>query len=314
MMLPIHEVPKSIKKNSDGKKRERTLTTKWLFRVLEEANWNPLTTEGKYVVHEEVTGLAGRVDVALKAGKRVLACIELKAPNVEIDEFALKQAVKYASSYYYVNEGKLDPVLAICSNGFEAYIMDPAIENPHLPINAFRLELDNEVGIKKFIEILDRNNLDRENGELPIIKTQRKLDSRPYASNTTEAFESAIFKMAKDLGELGYSAKAAVSMTIQILLLAAARDNGIIPNAVIRSCEASEDWTALAKHCNKLFGDVFEPELTGKKAKHIWALYNRTSNFQVRLDILPAQYMGTIYEKLIKKFFGNKTYPFTDRE
>lgn len=314
MMLPLHKVPNSIKRSSDGKKRERTLTTKWLFRVLSEANWDTMTTEGKHIVHEEVTGLAGRVDVALKSGKRVLACIELKAPNVEIDEFALKQAIKYAASYYYVNEGKLDPVMAVCTNGLDAYVMDPAIENSFLPINYFHIDLRTPEGTKKLISILNIKNIDQQSGELPIIKTKRKLDSRPYASNTTEAFETSIFKMVRDLCDLGYSPKISVEMTIQILLLAAARDNGIIPNTVIRSCEASEDWQALAKHCNKLFGDVFEADLSAKKAKHIWALYNRTSGFHVRLDILPAQYMGTVYEKLIKKFFGNKTSFYTPED
>ena len=314
MMLPLHEVPSSIAKNSNGKKRERTLTTKWLFRILEAAKWDCMTTEGKYVVHEEVTGLAGRVDVALKAGKRVLACIELKAPNAQIDEFALKQAVKYAASYYYVNEGKLDPVLAICTNGLEAFIMDPAIDSPYLPINYTQIDLRTKSGVEQLISILKIQSLDQESGDLPVIKTKRKLDPRPYASNTTEAFESSIFKMVRDLQAMGYSAKAAVEMTIQVLLLAAARDNGIIPNATIRACEAIEDWDALAKHCNRLFGDVFESGLTGKKARYIWELYNRTSNFKVRLDILPAQYMGTVYEKLIKKFFGNKTSYYTPED
>jgi hypothetical protein len=313
-MPKLYEVPDLISEQSHGKKRERTLTTKWLFPVLREAGWDPEATDGLHQVHEEITGVAGRLDVALKSGKRVLACIELKAPNVHLDEASLKQAVKYASSYYYVSEGKLDPVMAICTNGLDAYIMDPALENAHLPINAHHIDLRHEKGLNSLISILKVRSLDKANGSLPIIKSKRKFDPRPYASNTTERFEDGIFQMVEDLIGKGYSERSSVEMAIQCLLLAAARDNGIIPNSVIKHCEAVGDWAWLAKHCNKLFGDVFESGISGKKVKHIWDIYSRTSHFNVRLDILPAQYMGTVYEKIIKKFFGNSTSYYTPED
>ena len=101
----LHEIPVTLRRNSNGKKRERTLTTKWFFQLLRKAGWDPETLDGKYIVHEELTGVSGRVDIALKAGKRILACIELKDPAVPIDDFAKRQASKYAASYYYVSEG-----------------------------------------------------------------------------------------------------------------------------------------------------------------------------------------------------------------
>lgn len=93
--------------------------------LLRKAGWDPESIEGIHIVHEELTGVSGRVDIALKSGKRILACIELKDPAVPIDDFAKRQAAKYAASYYYVSEGVLDPVLAICTNGIEVFIMDP---------------------------------------------------------------------------------------------------------------------------------------------------------------------------------------------
>lgn len=312
----LHELPKKIIKNSHGKKRERTLQTKWLFPVLRAAGWDPELdeSEGTYIVHEEMTGVDGRVDIALKKGKRVFACIEVKAPNVHLDEFALKQAVKYASSYYYVSEGVLNPVLAICTNGLDAFVMDPALENAYSPINSHHFDLRTENGLKRFLNILKTSKLDKKNGSLPVINTKRKFDPRPYASNTIENFEKSVFNMVDRLMKHNYSAKAAVEMAIQCLLLAASRDNGIIPNSVIRECRHVGDWKRLAVHCNRLFGDVFEKNITGRRTKHIWETYDWTSDFMIRLDILPAQYMGTVYEKLISRYFGNKTSFYTPEE
>lgn len=296
----------------EQKKNEEDLKIKWLNPLLKKSGWNVEKMQGPRIVWAEVTGSEGRVDYALKLNNRIVACIELKSPQKDIinEDAHRKQALKYASSYYYTSNGKLDPIIAICTNGLDAYIMDPGVTNSHLPINATYLNLKEQDGVNKLINLL-KSIQENEDGSLPGIKTIRKMDPRPYASPATSIFEKSIKKLVKELILKDYSKIDAVHMTVQVLLLAAARDNGIIPNNIIRLHSEKKEWSKLAKHLNKLFGDVFEENLSSSKALDIWNAYKETSFFNVRLDILPAQYMGTIYEKIIRHYFKSDTSYFT---
>jgi hypothetical protein len=179
-----------------------------------------------------------------------------------------------------------------------------------LPINATHLDLKTQEGLDELIHRL-KTIKENEDGSLPGIKTTRKIDPRPYASPATSIFEKSIKNLVKNLISKNYTQIDAVHMTVQVLLLAAARDNGIIPNKIIRLHSDKKEWGKLARHLNKLFGDVFEENLSSSKALDIWNAYDETSFFNVRLDILPAQYMGTIYEKIIRHYFESDTSYFT---
>ena len=311
--IALHDIPKKLK---DDNSNEAKLRDRWLHRVLAESNWptDRMETGNKNdrIAYPELTGAEGRADYTLKIGKRIVVCIELKAANKDIvnDDIHRKQAVKYASSYYLSLNGVRDPVMAICTNGLDAYICDPALNTAHDRISSKHFDLRSKAGLNSFIQILSsvKNAPD---GSLPILETKRQYDIRPFASNTTDIFEGEVNKMMRALIQKQYKPKIAVEMVTQILLLAAARDNGIIPNGTIRLHSENKDWKKLAKHLNHLFGDVFEENISEAKAFDLWEIYTTTSNFGVRLDILPALFMGTIYEKLVRKYFENDTSYFT---
>jgi hypothetical protein len=308
----LHLVPDKLRKEAKGKKRERELTTKWLHPLLRKAGWDPSRIDGNFRVHEELTGSNGRVDVALKVGRRIVCCIEVKDPSVEIDSFSLNQAVKYAASYYYPVNGILDPIMAICTNGRLAFVMDPSLANPTNSLQAKHIDLTTGKGLDEFVKLLGIRNLNRPDGSLPTLTCKRITDVREYASNTHKTFKKSIFAITRKFIDRRYSASRSVELTILVLLLAAARDNGIIPNNLILKCLENKDWEKLALHCNKLFGNVFVA--TEKEQRDLWDAYESTRNLNLRLDIVPVHFMGIIYQELLKKYLDNKTSYYTPED
>lgn len=308
----IVSIPHILQRENKSKKCERELVTKWLHRVLQAAGWDPQAVEGKYRVKEEVTGTDGRADLAMKVNSRIVCCIEVKDPSVEILPEHLLQAVKYAASYYYPVNGVLDPILAVCTNGKIAYLMDPAVADPIVPAHHRRIDLTTTEGLAEFIEIFKISNLDQADGSISGIDTKRKNDVREFASNTHDKFKDFIFQITDDLLEKRFNKKSAVEMTVLVLLLAAARDNCIIPTPIINRCLSRQDWTSLAQHLERVFGDIFS--INAKMQKYIWLAYEETTFLNLRLDIVPVHFMGIVYQELLSKYCNNKTSFYTPED
>lgn len=306
------KVPFALQRENGAKKCERELVTKWLHSILKLSGWDPQDIESKYRIKEELTGTDGRLDLALKIEKRIVSCIEVKDPSIDIQPVHLLQAVRYAASYYYPVNGVLDPILAVCTNGKVAYLMDPAVADPIVPSHHIKIDLTNAEGLSKLINYLKISNLDQADGSILGVDTKRKTDVREFASNTHEKFKDFIFDITESILEKNFGKKSAVEMTVLVLLLAAARDNGVIPNSVITKCISKNDWQTLANHLGKVFGDVFI--VNSKMQKYIWLAYEETTVLNLRLDIVPVHFMGIVYQELLSRFCNNKTSFYTPED
>ena len=278
---------------------EEQLKVSWFVHLLKKAKWNTENLTGDYRVIVEDIVPSGRIDIALAIRGRVVVCIELKAPR-EIIENHLKQAESYGAAYYRLDHetNYYYPILTIATNGRKAYLIDCALRDSLARFNMKEIVLD-ENGTKELIELITTDNLDTKDGSLPWIETKPKYDDSPFASNKTKDLLKKVIDWKDKLEEYGHTPDRAIALSVNCLLLAVARSHEIIPNKIIRRCQDEKDWKGLSEHLEYVFGDVFN-DVGQKETNHFWEIHEEGRFLPIRLDVLPIEYIGLIYQTMLQ--------------
>lgn len=278
---------------------EEQLRISWFVNLLNKAKWKTDNVTGDYRVFVENIVPSGRVDVALSLRGRVVVCIELKAPRETIENH-LKQAESYGSAYYRLDAETscYYPILTIATNGRKAYLIDCALKDSLAAFNMKEIVLD-EKGTKELIGLITTDNVDTSDGSLPWVQTKPKIDYSPFASNKTKDLLKKVTDWKDRLEKYGHESDRAIALSVNCLLLAVARAHEIIPNSTIRRCQDEKNWKELSEHLEHVFGDVFN-DINQRETHHFWEIHNEGRFLPVRLDVLPIEYIGLIYQTILQ--------------
>lgn len=307
----------NIKKLHEKEADEESTKIAWLVPLLSYCGWDTTKIDGRYTVSWEQRNIEGRIDLVLKVDNRIVVCIELKKPSIELDKQEMEKAVKYGAAFYWPVEGFLDPVLTIITNGLEAKLIDISLADPLY--DPHKIDLTTVEGVKELASCLYPKTIDRKDRKLPYVSVGRRRDSDPFASARPKKMLEEIISFQETLVNKGYDTERSIEITVYCLLLAAARDNSIIPNSAIRRClegaekKPNESYAKLKKILNKLFGDLFF-DIQEEDVKEFWPLYSKTRVFPLRLDVVPVAFIGLLYQKLISKVKNNRTSYYTKHE
>lgn len=248
-------------------------------------------------IHHQKRNPKGIQDIAIYKEGRCRIAIELKKPKLSkplIDSF--QQAWRYPQAFLNPRKGLTVYPLGILTNGKEAILFDPGYDDYEIAQSkSILLDLIQEDGYNRFIDILDKiskNQLGHFLHRPPIkdLRPEDSLDGR---------LRKKCQKMIRDLNAEIKDKYITFNYWVQLFLIAILRDNGIIPNDILKQYERNKNINGLTNELNRILHDNFEPfELQYNDL--IWKLYKQTSLFPTRLNLCTADTLGATYEYILK--------------
>lgn len=273
---------------------EADLSHEWLKPIVSKFN-------GKKTLklRWEKKNQKNRKDLALGYAGREICVIELKSPKVDKLEDHFLQIHRYIYAQNYWRDGELNPALGILTNGKTALIIDGR-KDLQTAIRTFeKIDLTTQSGFTALCEIITK---------LTKGKRGHRLHS-PIEKDSREKADDVIEKLSKDLMRYYNSLKTKrgidpFDVTLQIFLVAVLRDCGYIPTALMQQCYEDKKWAALTKALNKILSSNFSP--LPNKEHLIEMVYQETRTLCARLDVVPPDCLGLVYEGFLHQILKDK--------
>jgi len=281
-----------LKRLVEETKTESDLSHNWLVEIL-----NTCAPQESLKRHWEKKHQQGRCDLSLRYGDRDVCIVETKIPTVtNLQDYKyFQQAHRYAYSQNYWRNGKLVPPLGILTNGYTAIIFDGGMTcNKSFKTKEF-IDLTNTLGLKKFHNIF--KNL-----------SEGKLGHRLHSEPKTDERNLIVEELSKEL--LKYynwfseqHTRYAFEYMLQMFLISVLRDCGFIPTREMRKCYESGNWNNMSILLNEMLSANFHLLPKGKQTV-VERVYQETTTLCARLDRVPPDCLGLVYEKILHKIHG----------
>lgn len=277
---------------------EAELHSNW-FTLLASAYFNVAQGE----IQHERRGPKGIIDVKLVKSGRCQIAVELKSPDVTDLDSHFLQAHQYAFSFNYYRDGRVVHPLGILTNGKKAIIFDGSLTKAQAFASKEVLNLETEDGFKALQLIFSKIS----SGNLGHDRLHRApyLDTRP-AGILDDKLQEEFRLFLKKIWDVVEEPVLAFDYWVQLFLVAVLRDNGIIPNSVLRELERTGNIRGITGELNRLLNENFIP-LNNEWSDLMWEIYGETGKFCTRLNLLHADTLGYAYEGVLKVVHGDAT-------
>jgi len=278
---------KDIFKLVTDSKTEADLSHNWLVYLLNQSDPQQVLKR-----RWEKKNQKGRCDLALSYNGREVCIVETKKPDIKDLPNHFTQAHRYAFAQNYWRSGKMVPVLGILTNGLQAIIFDGATTIKDSFKSKVLLDLTNPFEIKKFCEIfkfLSKGQLGHSLHSAPVIDKRHQIVDE-LSKELLNYYHKFIIKYP------GF----AFDFMLQMFLVAVLRDCGYIPTEKMQECYDTGKWKILSLHLNKMLNSAFHPLPNGRKTI-IETVYQETTTLCARLDRVPPDCLGLVYETVLHK-------------
>lgn len=274
---------------------ESDLTHRWFTKILSKADPSQKLTE-----RWEKKNQNGRKDLSLSFGERERCIVEFKRPSVHDLRQHLVQAHRYGHSSNYWRNGSLVPILGVLTNGYEAIVFDCSCSFNESAKTAVTFSLTTEMGLARFEKIfrkLAAGNLGHDLHRPPI------EDSREKAKDVVSNLSDELLKYYRSFQSAEVSRP--FDATLQMFLVAVLRDCGYIPTRTLQLHYDSGNWNKVSELLNEMLASNFERLPNGKHGV-VEKVYQETRTLCARLDRVPADCLGMVYEAVLHKISGSK--------
>lgn len=274
---------------------ESDLTHIWFTKVLRNAD-----PRDNLELKWEKKNQNGRKDLSISLNGRERCIVEFKKPAVSDLRQHLIQAHRYGHSSNYWRDGKLVPILGVLTNGLEAIIFDCSVDFQESARSAQTIHLNNEISQKKFEQIFKR----LAGGELG-----HSLHKHPI-SDTRDAANDVVENLSKELLKYYNQFKSSkiqdpFDAMLQMFLVSVLRDCGYIPTRTLQIFYDDGNWGKVSELLNEMLAANFKILPKGKHSI-IEAVYQETRTLCARLDRVPPDCLGMVYEAVLHKLVGGK--------
>lgn len=274
---------------------ESDLTHNWFTRILEAANPKDILVQ-----RWEKKNQHGRKDLSLSFEGRERCIIEFKKPSLTDLRSCFEQAHRYGYSSNYWRDGSLIPVLGVLTNGLTAIVFDGSAPLNESLRTAEDFAISNEVGLQKFIKIFKKISQGDLGHKLhkPIL-----TDSREEARNVVEDLSAELLKYFRWFNK--EQLKEPFDAMLQMFLVAVLRDCGYIPTRTLQKFYDAGDWNKVSDLLNEMLASNFTRLPHGRDTV-VQKVYQETETLCARLDRIPPDCLGMVYESVLHKITGNK--------
>ncbi len=273
---------------------EADLSHNWLTPLVEECNHKK-----KLKLRWEKKNQKGRQDLALSFEGRESCIIELKSPSVLQLEDHFLQIHRYLFSQNYWRDGKLVPALGILSNGKRAILIDGRKDLITAQRTAVSLDLSNKDDFEE-LKLVIKNISQGKPGHQ--VHSAVESDNRDTASDVIVGLTNELLKYYETFQKMGV--KDPFDSLLQVFLVAVMRDCGYIPTGIMQKCYENKKWSDLTEELNNVLSSNFKS--LPNKQDIIGTIYQETRTLCARLDIVPPDCLGLVYERLLHKISRNK--------
>ena len=296
---------------------EQTLIKDFVLPFCQLAGWKAHSLdEGDELTKIEVEKQVrkGRPDILLTDDGIPRIVIECKAPKVTLyngeitknGEKAMEQVHEYARGLRYLRKSRekkkmqLPNIMSMVINGKQVIWFDSSGDLDH----AFRTVEAQRISDEVLNEIWSIINVKevRASDLKQVCKHSTNFDERKaIQESSTHLLSKRVLEwLKKILNDNHVDKEDALAMTLQVLFLTIARDDGILGEEEID--KNLGNWDRLFKRCKKRFNsNVFEiqrpPEI---EEITLDTIYEDSKKLGYRVDVIPVKYVGNIYEDLLQ--------------
>lgn len=272
------------------------------------SNWFTLLASNYFNVglgeiQHERRGPKGIVDVKLVKNGRCQVAVELKSPDVTNLDAHFLQAHQYAFSFNYYRDGKVVHPLGILTNGKKAFVFDGSLTKAQAFASKEVLDLETEDGFAALQLIFSK--IASGNPGHDRLQRAPYVDTRP-AGILDDKLQEEFRTFLKKIWDVVEEPVLAFDYWVQLFLVAVLRDNGIIPNSVLKELERTRNILGITGELNRLLNENFIP-LNNEWSDLMWEIYGETGKFCTRLNLLHADTLGYAYEGVLKVVHGDST-------